>query len=136
MTDLRSLDQGIYIRLVTTREPIKRAFAGTGRSRRREKSSAHWIAQSIVAGIRGNHRIERDGVAIDEAEIVELLADELWKVPEAIAKDFVGIDASKRDDAKAAITHALLTALTSRFECTFFQPEYRGMGPSSYPSCR
>lgn len=52
-------------------------------------------------------------------------------MPEAIAKDFVGIDASKRDYAKAAITHALLTALTSRFECTFFQPEYRGMGPSS-----
>jgi len=30
MTDHKHLDQGIYIRLVTTREPIKRAFAGTG----------------------------------------------------------------------------------------------------------
>lgn|GEM_PF-1985833 len=75
-------------------------------------------------------------MAVAEAEIVELLAEELWKVPEAIAKDFVGIDARKRDDAKAAITQGLLTALTSHFECTFFQPEYRGMGPSSYPSCR
>lgn len=136
MTDHTHLDQGIFIRLVTTREPIKRAFAGTGRSRRREKSSAHWIAQSITTGILGNHRIERGGVAVAEAEIVELLADELWKVPEVVAKDLVGIDATKRDDAKVAITRALLSALTSLFECTFFQPGYRGMGPSSHSQDR
>lgn len=134
MSDHTKLDQGIYISLVTTREPIKRAFAGTGHSRRREKSSAHWIAGSIVKSIRVNHRIERNGVEADEAGIIDMLADELWKVPEVIAKDLVGIDANKRDDAKAAITRALLSALTSRFECTFFMPEYRGMGPSTHSS--
>lgn len=132
MPDYKNLDQIIYIRLTTTRMPIKRAFAGTGQSRRREKSSARWIAQSIVTSIRINHRIERDGAAVDEAEIIDVLAEELWKVPEVIAKDLVGIDATKRDDAKAVITSALLSALTSRFECTFFMPEYHGMGPSSY----
>ncbi|WP_104668180.1 hypothetical protein [Ensifer adhaerens] len=128
MTDHESLDQGIYIRLTTTRAPIKRAFAGTGQSRRREKSSADWIARSIVTGIRINHRIERDGVAVDDTEIIDLLAEELWKVPEAVAKDLVGIDANRRDDAKATITRALLAVLTSKYQCTFFRPEYHGMG--------
>lgn len=126
------LDQGIFIRLTTTREPIKRAFAGTGRSRRREKSSTYWIAKSITEGIRINHRIERAGVSVDAAEIIDVLAEELWKIPEVMAKDLVGVDANKRDAAKRTITSTLLSALTSRFECTFFMPEYHGMGPSSY----
>ncbi|ASY74366.1 hypothetical protein [Sinorhizobium fredii] len=131
MTDHKNLDQGICIRLTTTREPIKRAFAGTGQSRRREKSSANWIARSIVTGIRINHRIERDGVSVDDTEIIDLLAEELWKVPEAVAKDLVGIDANRRDDAKATITRGLLAALTSKYECTFFRPAYHGMGAST-----
>ncbi|SFH27295.1 hypothetical protein [Ensifer sp. OV372] len=134
MSDHRNLDQGIYIRLVTTREPIKRAFAGTGKSRRRERSSAHWIAKSIVEGILGNHRIERNGGAVGETEIIDMLAEELWKVPEQTARDLVEIDANKRDAAKASITQVLLTALLDRYECTFFKPEYRGMGASSYRS--
>ncbi len=89
-----------------------------------------------MEGISINHRIERGGAAVDETEIIDVLAEELWKVPEVIAKDLVGIDATKRDDAKAVITSALLSALTSRFECTFFMPEYHGMGPSSYQSSR
>ncbi|WVT72571.1 hypothetical protein QM996_13770 [Sinorhizobium chiapasense] len=132
MPDYKNLDQIIYIRLTTTRMPIKRAFAGTGQSRRREKSSARWIAQSIVKSVRINHRIERNGTAVDEAEIIDVLAEELWKVPETVAKDLVGIDANKRDDAKRTITSALLLAMTDRYECTFFMPEYHGMGPSSY----
>lgn len=134
MTDHKNLDQGIYISLVTTREPIKRAFAGTGQSRRREKTSAASIARSIVESIRRNHRIERGAVSVDEAEIIEVLTEELWKVPDQTAKDFVGVDANKRDAAKATITQALLTTLVTRYECTFFKPEYRGMGPSSYRS--
>lgn len=131
MSDHKSLDHGIYIHLATIRMPIKKAFAGTGQSRRREKSSAHSIAKAIVTGIRVNHRIERDGLPADEAGVVDMLTEELWKVPEAIAKDLVGIDANKRDAAKATITSALLSALTSRFECTFFRPVSRGMGPST-----
>jgi len=130
--DYKNLDQVIYIRLTTTRTPIKRAYAGTGQSRRREKPSAHWFAKSIVEGIRINHRIERGGAAVDEAEIIGVLADELWKVSEAVAKDLVGIDANKRDNAKRTITSALLVAPTDRYECTFFMPKYHGMGPSSY----
>lgn len=134
MPDYKNLDQVIYIRLTTTRTPIKRAFAGTGQSRRREKSSAHWIAQSIVQGVRNNHRIERDGVAVDEAEIIDMLAEELWSVPETVAKALVGIDANKKDDAKRTITSMLLLAMTERYECTFFMPKYQGMGPSTYGS--
>lgn len=134
MSDHRNLDQGIYIRLVTTREPIKRAFAGTGQSRRREKTSAAAIARSIVESILRNHRIERGGEPVDEAEIIDVLTEELWKVPEQTAKDLVGVDANKRDAAKAAITAALISGLVSRYDCTFFMPEYRGMGASSYRS--
>ncbi len=136
MADHKNLSQGIFISLVTTRMPIKRAFAGTGQSRRREKTSAASIARAIVAGIRINHRIERDAIAVEESEIIEVLTEELWKVPEQTAKDFVGVDANKRDDAKAAITQALLSFLMSRYECTFFMPEYRGMGPSAHSSQR
>jgi len=136
MADHKNLSQGIYISLVTTRMPIKRAFAGTGQSRRREKTSAASIARSIVESIRRNHRIERGAVSVDEAEIIEVLTEELWKVPEQTAKDFVGVDANKRDAAKAAITRALLTSLVTRYECSFFMPEYRGMGPSAHSSQR
>lgn len=132
MIDHKYLDQGIYIGLVTTREPIKRAFAGTGQSRRREKTGAASIARSIVESILRNHRVERGGEPVDEAEIIDVLTEELWKMPEQTAKDLVGIDANKRDAAKAAITNALLSVLVSRYDCTFFRPEYRGMGPSSY----
>ncbi len=135
MADHKNLSQGIYISLVTTRMPIKRAFAGTGQSRRREKTSAASIARSIVESIRRNHRIERGAVSVDEAGIIEVLTEELWKVPEQTAKDLIGVDANKRDAAKAAITQALLTALVTRFECTFFMPEYRGMGASTAGAC-
>ncbi|QRY70347.1 hypothetical protein JVX98_12715 [Ensifer sp. PDNC004] len=132
MSDHKNLDQGIYIGLVTTREPIKRAFAGTGQSRRREKTSAAAIARSIVESILRNHRIERGGEPVDEAEIIDVLTEELWKVPEQTAKDLVGVDANKRDAAKAAITQALLAALLDRYDCTFFMPEYRSMGASTH----
>lgn len=128
MADHKNLGQGIFISLVTTRMPIKRAFAGTGQSRGREKTSAASIARAIVAGIRINHRIERDAAAVDDMEIIDVLTEELWKVPEQTAKDLVGVDANKRDDAKAAITQALLSALVTRYECSFFMPEDRGMG--------
>lgn len=132
MPDHHQLDQSIYIHLTTAHGPSKRALAGTGRSRRRERLSAHSIATEIVKAIRINHRIERYGATVPETEVIDLLAEELWNVPETMAKDLVGIDANKRDGAKRAITNVLLTALTRRYECTFFMPQYRGMGPSSH----
>lgn len=132
MPDHDQLDQMIYINLTTARGPSKRALAGTGQSRRRERPSAHSIATEIVKAIHVNHRIERYGVTVPEVEIIDLLAEELWNVPAVTTKELVGIDASKRDAAKRTITNVLLAALTSRYECTFFRPEYRGMGPSSY----
>lgn len=132
MPDHDQLDQMIYIHLTMAGGPSKRALAGTGQSRRRERPSAHRIATKIVTAIRINHRIELHGEAVPDAEVIDLLAEELWNVPVAIAKDLVGVDANKRDAAKRTITDVLLAALTSRYECTFFRPEYRGMGPSSY----
>lgn len=132
MPDHDQLDQMIYIHLTIAPGPSKRALAGTGQSRRRERPSAHWIATEIVKAIHVNHRIERHGASVPEAEIIDLLAEELWNVPELTAREFVGIDANKRDAAKRTITNVLLAALTSRYECTFFRPEYRGMGPSSH----
>lgn len=131
MPDHEQLDQSIYIHLTMSRGPAKRALAGTGQSRRRERPSAHWIATEIVKAIRRNHRIEKYGAAVPEEEVIDLLAEELWNVPEVTARELVGIDANKRDAAKRAITNVLLAALTSRYECTFFRPEYRGMGPST-----
>lgn len=66
-----------------------------------------------------------------DAEVIDLLAEELWNVPELTLKDLVGIDANKRDNAKRTITDVLLAALTTRYECTFFMPAYRGMGAST-----
>ncbi|MEI3853587.1 MULTISPECIES: hypothetical protein [unclassified Ensifer] len=132
MPDHERLDQAIYIHLTIARGPSKRALAGTGQSRRRERPSAHSIATAILKGIRINHRIEKYGTAVPDAEVIDLLAEEIWNVPETTAKDLVGIDANKRDGAKRAITNVLLAALTRRYECTFFMPEYRGMGPSSH----
>ncbi|MFK0278596.1 hypothetical protein ACIQUG_33355 [Ensifer sp. NPDC090286] len=126
------LDQAIYIHLTTTPAPAKRALAGTGQSRKRERPSAHRIATTIVKAIRKNHRIERHGVTVPESEIIDLLAEELWNVPEAIAKHLVGVDATKRDDAKQVITSALLSALTTRYECTFVRSGgASGLGPQT-----
>ncbi|KSV84382.1 hypothetical protein [Sinorhizobium sp. GL28] len=131
MPDHDQLDQSIYIHLTTAHGPSKRGLAGTGRSRRRERLSAHSIATDIAKAIRINHRIERYGATVPEAEVIDLLAEELWNVPAVTTKELVGIDANKRDTAKRTITNVLLTALTSRYECTFFRPAYRGMGPST-----
>ncbi|WDZ81059.1 hypothetical protein PWG15_25260 (plasmid) [Ensifer adhaerens] len=89
-----------------------------------------------MKAIRINHRIERYGATVPEAEVIDLLAEELWSVPVATTKELVGIDANKRDAAKRTITNVLLAALTSGYECTFFRPEYRGMGPSSHSQDR
>lgn len=131
MSDHDRLDQTIYIHLTVAGGPSKRALAGTGQSRRRERPSAHRIATEIVKAIRINHRIERHGVNVPDAEVIDLLAEELWNVPELTLKDLVGIDANKRDNAKRTITDVLLAALTTRYECTFFMPAYRGMGAST-----
>jgi hypothetical protein len=93
--------------------------------------SAHSIATEIVKAIRINHRIERYGATVPEAEVIDLLAEEIWNLPAVTTKELVGIDANKRDAAKRTITNVLLATLTSRYECTFFRPEYRGMGPST-----
>lgn len=136
MLNHEQLDQSIYIHLTVSHRSSKRALAGTGRSRRRERPSAHSIATSIVKGILINHRIELYGPAVPDGEVIDLLAEELWNVPDAITKELVGINANKRDGAKRAITNVLLTALTRRYECTFFMPEYRGMGTSSHSQGR
>jgi hypothetical protein len=130
MSEHNRLQAAICVHLATIHAPTKKGFAGMGQSRRRERSSAVSIAKSTVASIRVNHRIERGGVAVDDAEVVELLATELWRVPEELAKDLVGIDAHKRESAREAIGHNLLLALTGDYECTFFTPEYHGMKES------
>lgn len=38
-----------------------------------------------------------------EAELIDLLAEELWNVPELTAKELVGVDANRRDAAKRTI---------------------------------
>ncbi|WP_457584789.1 hypothetical protein [Ensifer canadensis] len=86
--------------------------------------------RDLLAGVRVNHRIERAGAHVDDAEIADLLATELWNVPEGLAKDMVGIDANKREAAKEAIARTLLIAMTGNYTCTFFQPEHHGMGES------
>ncbi|HEV7305237.1 hypothetical protein [Ensifer sp.] len=131
MPDHDKLGHSIYTRLTTAGEPSKRALAGTGQSRRRERQSAHSIATSVVNGILINHCIERHGETVPKAEVIDLLAEALWNVPETIAKELVGVDANKRDAAKRSITDVLLAALTSKYRCTHFVPKYRGMGPSS-----
>ncbi|OCP36725.1 hypothetical protein [Ensifer sp. LC163] len=130
MSDNSYLESSICIRLATIHQPTKKGFAGTGQSRRREKSSAAAIAKSIVAGVRVNHRIERAGVSIDDAELIKLLATALWNVPEGLATDMVGIDANKREAAREAIARTLFVALTDNYTCTFFQPEHHGMKES------
>lgn len=61
MSGNSELESLIHIHLTMVRQPSKRAFAGTGQSRRREKTSAHWIAHAIVAGVRVN--IDSDEMA-------------------------------------------------------------------------
>lgn len=125
------LESLIHIHLTMVRQPTKRGFAGTGQSRRREKTSARSIAQSIVTGVRVNHRFGRNGMSVADAEVIALLEDELWKVSESTARDLVAIDTNQRDDARDAIVQRLFAALTDNFECSYFRPPYRGMNP--YP---
>ncbi|NOV20855.1 hypothetical protein E5S70_33315 [Ensifer adhaerens] len=132
MTDHAKLSSFIAIHLAVIDQSTKRRFAGTGVSRRREQDSARSIAEELVRHIRINHRIERAGTAVDDAEVVALVAAELWKLPDAVAKDLVAIDANRKEVARAAIVNALVEALTRSYEFTFLQPEYRGMGPSIY----
>lgn len=113
------LESLIHIHLTMVRQPSKRAFAGTGQSRRREKTSAHRIAHATVTGVRVNLRFRRDGVSVDDAEVVALLEDELWKVPEATARDSVAIDSTQRDSARDTIAQRLFVALSGTFECSY-----------------
>ena len=87
MTDHAKLSSFIAIHLAVIDQSTKRRFAGTGVSRRREQDSARSIAEELVRHIRINHRIERAGTAVDDAEVVALVAAELWKLPEAVAKE-------------------------------------------------
>ncbi len=132
MPDHDQLDQAICIHLTMSGGPSKRALAGKGESRRRERPSVHRIATEIVKAIHRNHWIERYGATVPEAENIDLLAEELWNVPAVTTQELAGIDANKRDAAKRTITNVLLAALACRYECTFFRPEYRGIGPSSW----
>ncbi|MDP9632418.1 UNVERIFIED_ORG: hypothetical protein J2W85_004503 [Ensifer adhaerens] len=132
MTDHRKLSSSIAIHLAVINQSTKRRFAGTGVSRRREQDSARSIAEDLVRHIRINHRIERAGTAVDDAEVAALVAADLWSLPEAVAKDLVAIDANRKEVARTAIVNALVEALTRSYEFTFFQPEYPGMGPSMY----
>ncbi|WP_457588583.1 hypothetical protein [Ensifer canadensis] len=132
MTDRAKLSSFIAIRLAAIDQSTKRCFAGTGVSRRRQQDSARSIAKDLVRHIRVNHRIERAGIRVDDTEVTALAATELWKLPEAVAKDLVAIDANRKEVARAAIVDALVEALTRNYEFTFIQPQYRGMGPPTY----
>ena len=129
MPDNSELESAIHIHLTMIRQPTKRGFAGTGQSRRREKTSARSIAQAIVTGVRVNHRFGRNGVGVDDAEIIALLEDELWKVSESTARNLVAIDTNQRDNARDTIAQRLFVALTGTFECSYFRPPYSGMTP-------
>ena len=134
MTDQAALTSYIAIKFATIAETVKRGYAGTSQSRRRELSAAKRIATVLVAGIRINHRIERDGAPAKDDEVISFFADTLWQVPENTAKDCVGIDANKRDVARDAIARALADRLLREYALIDIPSEYRWGGPSVYPS--
>jgi hypothetical protein len=70
----RALDLQVNIALGCLRQTTIRAFAGRGRSRRRELSLADTMAEEIVTDLTATLRFSRDGVPVIRSRVARHIA--------------------------------------------------------------
>ena len=112
---LQTLGLHVGIALACLRPTTVRAFAGRGRSRRRDLYLVPSIADEIVANICITLAFNRDGERVIRSRIARHLADVLLGVSDSVARDWAGVDAEARDRARKEITACIVQRLVDRY---------------------
>ncbi|KOF12863.1 hypothetical protein AC244_33180 [Ensifer adhaerens] len=116
----------VYLALSLLKEPARKALAGTGKTHRRERSSAEAIATHVVTYLRRNWEFYRDGKPAKDRDVIQHLANIIWAVPLEIAQDHAAIDADEREAARQFIAEDVFNALTSEFQPVYAPERYTG----------
>lgn len=111
----RSLDLQVNIALGCLRPTAIRAFAGRGRSRRRELGLADTMADKIATDLTATLRFSRDGAPVIRSRVARHITEVFRGISDATALAWAGLDATARDDARAKIADQISQRLVERY---------------------
>lgn len=116
------LQAAVAIQLACIAPPVRRAFGGTGPSRRREMSVARRISIVLVNSLLRTFDFSRGGNEVSVSEIAAVIEGSLTGCPDYLARDWAGKDILKGEAAREAIAAASISALKGKFSVVPIEP--------------
>ncbi|QLF72067.1 hypothetical protein FE840_020745 (plasmid) [Peteryoungia desertarenae] len=114
----KALDLRVSIALSCLRKTTIRAFAGRGPSRRREPQAITQIADQVAAALMVSLMFCRDGTPVIRSRIAHHIATVMQGIPDGIAREWAGLDATARDKARQHIADQIVWRLWERYTVT------------------
>ena len=105
----------LSVALACLRGPLVRAFAGRGRSRRRELDLAPTMASNIAGSVAEAMTFERDGTPVIWTRIAATIEAQLRVLPEHQARNWAGANSVQSEAARKEIAALLSDRLATEF---------------------
>ncbi len=112
---VKILELQVCIALGCLRRTTVRGFAGCGQSRRRDLHLIPSMAAAVARDVTVSFTFQRDGATVILSRVSRHIEAALQEVPDAQARAWAGIDASRRDSARQAIAVRIAQRLNERY---------------------